>query len=180
MVSCLPLQRNSSNCLIWKTHRQLGNYLCSPRKNYSLTAQHIYKALNKSVCQIFQHVAYSLRTKTAIWIDILVLIYGIVIYAEKVSGWRVNYGPVTSLQMDTLETPATKAADATAIQRMPADINALAILKTFLTQEEMTLAHMNMSWLLLPINKEDTWNTYDLKRVQYTINKPSNKIHVKD
>ena len=58
--------------------------------------------------------------------------------------------------MDTRETPATKAAESTAPWRAPGDICALAIHKTFLTQEVNVLAHTGMCWQLLPRNTEDT------------------------
>ena len=43
--------------------------------------------------------------------------------------------------------------DAAAPQRLPADICAFAILETFLTQEEIVLAHIYMHCLLLLIER---------------------------
>ena len=55
--------------------------------------------------------------------------------------------------MDTRETPATKAAEATAPQREPGDLCALATQRTFLTQEEMVVAQTGLCCLLLPKKK---------------------------
>ena len=51
--------------------------------------------------------------------------------------------------MDGKETPASKATDATALHRVPGTC-VLAILQTFLTQEEIILAHTDMCCVLLP------------------------------
>ena len=52
--------------------------------------------------------------------------------------------------MDTRDAPAAKAEDAEAPQRVTRDTCALEILRTFLTQEEIILAHTGMCCLLLP------------------------------
>ena len=55
---------------------------------------------------------------------------------------------------------------------------ALAILKTFLTQEETILAHAAMCGLLLPKYTEATQDSPDFfLKAQYDINKSSNNIH---
>ena len=56
--------------------------------------------------------------------------------------------------MDARKTPLLKAVEATA----PTDVCALAIHKMFLTQEEIILAYTSMCCLLLPRNREDTWD----------------------
>ena len=56
--------------------------------------------------------------------------------------------------MDTREIPATKVANTAAPHRIPGDICAIAITKTFLTQNEIILEHTGMCCLLLPQNKE--------------------------
>ena len=58
--------------------------------------------------------------------------------------------------MVTRETPAAKAAEAATPQREPGDICALAIPRTFLTQEEMVLAQTGRCSLLLPKKREVT------------------------
>ena len=54
--------------------------------------------------------------------------------------------------MDTRETPATKATNAAAPQRVPRVLCALVVFTTFLTQDEI-LGHTGMCCLLLPINR---------------------------
>ena len=56
-------------------------------------------------------------------------------------------------RMVTKETPAPKAMDTAAPQRVPGYICASAIPKTFLTQDEIILAHMGLCSLLLPKDK---------------------------
>ena len=62
----------------------------------------------------------------------------------------------SACRMVTRETQATKVADPTAPQRVPGDISALAVLKTFLTQEKIIIAHTGLCCLLLP--KKQTWH----------------------
>ena len=60
-------------------------------------------------------------------------------------------------RVDTRETPATKTVDAGALCRVFRDICALAILKTFIIQEETVSAYTGMFYLLLLLrNREDT------------------------
>ena len=59
-------------------------------------------------------------------------------------------------RMDTRETPALKAVQAATPWREPGNICALAAQRTFLTQEEMVLAQITQSCLLLPKNREVT------------------------
>ena len=76
------------------------------------------------------------------------------IYVEKiVSSWCRHSGPVTCLQDGHQETPATKATEVKTFHTAPRDMCALAIHKTFLTQEEIILAHTGMCCLLLLRNR---------------------------
>ena len=64
--------------------------------------------------------------------------------------------------MNTREILAGKAGEAIAIQTTPSDILTSAIYKTFLTKEEIILAHTNMCWLLLTWNREDIQDPSDI------------------
>ena len=64
--------------------------------------------------------------------------------------------------MDTRETTVTKPAEATVPQTAVRDISTLAMCKTFLTKEEIVLAHTSILCLLLPTNGEDTWDPSDV------------------
>ena len=57
--------------------------------------------------------------------------------------------------MDTREIPANKAVYTAAPQQVPRGLCALAIPKTFLTQEEISLAHTGICGLLLAKNREE-------------------------
>ena len=63
--------------------------------------------------------------------------------------------------MDITKTPGANAEDATAPWRVPNNICTIAILKTFLTKEEIILAHAGKCCLLLPRNKVDTRDPSD-------------------
>ena len=64
--------------------------------------------------------------------------------------------------MDTKETPAAKDTDAAIAQKIPRDICILTIHKSFLTKEEIIIAHTAMCCLLLPRNREETLEPSDL------------------
>ena len=68
------------------------------------------------------------------------------------------------------------------IRKYPEVCVPLKILKTFLTQEEIVLAHTGMCCLWLPRNRKDTQYSshFLLKGFLYTVNKPPNKIQDKD
>ena len=83
--------------------------------------------------------------------------------------------------MVTRETPAAKAAEAATPWREPRDICALATPRTFHTQEEMVLAQTGRCCLLLPKKKKSLEiHLASSERIQYVLNKPSNKKQGKD
>ena len=83
--------------------------------------------------------------------------------------------------MVTRETPAAKAAEAATPQREPRDTCALATPRTFLTKEEMVLAQTGRCCLLLPKKEKSLEiNLASSYRIQYVVNKPSNKKQGKD
>ena len=82
--------------------------------------------------------------------------------------------------MDTRETPAANAAEAAAPCREARHIYALAMQRTFLT-EEMVLAHTCLCCLLLPKIKEVTCHPPGfILNGSVHLNKPSNKKQGKD
>ena len=145
----LAPQSNSSNCIVLIPHRLLGNYLLGTRNSYSLPAQHICKTLYKSMFDTYQPISHSLRPRKACWTESWCQSI-VVIYVEKVSSWSRNS---PAYRMGTGETPATKALDGAASHRVPRYIGVLAIIKTFLTQEEIISAHTGMCCLLIPKNR---------------------------
>ena len=56
-------------------------------------------------------------------------------------------------RMDTWETPATKATDTALPPRVPGEVCIFTTPKTFLTKEEIVLAHTGMCCLLFFENK---------------------------
>ena len=60
-MSGLALQSSRSRCPLLILHRQLGKYLLGTRESYGSIAQHIHKTVSKSMFNIYQQGAYSLR-----------------------------------------------------------------------------------------------------------------------
>ena len=111
----LPLQSSCYNCLLLIPQRQLGTYFLPTGQSYS---QHIQKSVYKSMFDMYQQVHHSPIPMAAClmecWHQSVV-----VIYVEKQCLARVKtLAQSSAYRMDTRETPATKASNATPPQRV--------------------------------------------------------------
>ena len=116
-LSGLVLQSNGSNCLMLILQRYLEKYLLSIRNTYGPTSQHICKAF-KSMFDTYQQIDYPLRACwTESWCQSVV-----VMHPEQQHLAALDIlGESPACQMDTRETPGTKATDVTTLKRVPVD-----------------------------------------------------------
>ena len=135
-----------SNCLVLISHRQLGNCLLSTVESYGLTAQYLQNFIWVNVWFLPTNWLHTkAHGKVLNWI--LVLLCGSDIFWKiKCISWVWTLVQSPACRIDTMEMPVNKATDAATPWRVPRHICALAILKTFLTKEEMVLY-----WCVLPI-----------------------------
>ena len=123
----LAVPSNGSNCLVLIPDKHLGNCLLSTKDSYSLIVQLIHRTLHKSVWHLSKTwLLTKVHDSMLNWI--LVPVSGRDICWKIASNCRRNSSPSPACRMDTMETPATKAADATKPWTVPWDICALAIL----------------------------------------------------
>ena len=96
-LSGFALQSNSTNCLVLKLHRQLGNYLLDTGDSYGLTGQHLQDFIKVSVWHLL--IKYQLtEAQYRMLHRILVLICSSDIGGKIVSSWCRKYGIVTHIQ----------------------------------------------------------------------------------
>ena len=140
-LSGFALQSNSSICLVWILHRQLGNYLAGTGRSYGPTANisawlYIGQYMTPNSC-LHTEVQHS------ILYGVQVLTCSSDVCWKILPDWGKTLAQSTICRIYTSEMPATKPADTTACWKVPRNICAFAILQTFLTQEEIVLPHQS-------------------------------------